>query len=146
MTVDADDRPVAFEELARPTWAKAVRWDEVGALVRYRIMAFVVGVGLVLLVFVGMPLQFLAHRKVVVEVVGTLHGYLYLLYLVTAADLARRARWRIGRILAVVAAGFVPFLAFVVEHRVYRQMRDEYAAAPSGGSPGDQAVPADSGS
>jgi integral membrane protein len=136
--------PVTPEELGRPSWAKLRRWDEVGALVRYRVMAFVVGTGLVLLVFVGMPLQFAAHRKVVVEVVGTLHGYLYLLYLVTAADLARRAHWRIGRILAVVAAGFVPFLAFVVEHRVYRQVRDAYAADLAAGRSGDGAVPADS--
>jgi len=135
-------QPVPFEELARPTWAKLVQWDEIGALVRYRIMAFVVGVGLVLLVFVGMPLQFAAHQKVVVQVVGTVHGYLYLLYLVLSADLARRAHWRIGRILAVVAAGFVPFLAFVVEHRVYRQMRDEYEVAGVIGTPGDT-VPLD---
>ena len=38
-----------------------------GAVLRYRIMAFVVGVGLVLLVFVGMPLQFAAHLKVEAE-------------------------------------------------------------------------------
>jgi len=132
--------PVPFEELGRPSWAKLVQWDDIGALVRYRVMAFVVGIGLVLLVFVGMPLQFAAHRKVVVEVVGTAHGYLYLLYLVTAADLARRAHWRIGRILAVVAAGFVPFLAFVIEHRVYRQMSEEYTAAS--GPPTDGPVPA----
>jgi integral membrane protein len=141
-------RPVPFEELGRPTWDKLVRWDEVGALVRYRVMAFVVGVGLLLLVGIGMPLQFLAHQKVVVQVVGTLHGYLYLLYLVTAADLARRAHWRIGRILAVVAAGFVPFLAFVVEHRVYRQMRAEYADAqaetrPPGEAQGEAQVEGD---
>jgi integral membrane protein len=132
---DATAGPAPFEEVAGPTWAKLVRWDETGALVRYRVMAFVVGIGLVLLVFVGMPLQFAAHQKIVVEVVGTLHGYLYLLYLLVAADLARRAHWRFGRIVAVVAAGFVPFLAFVVEHRVYRQMRDEYAAAGAIGAP-----------
>jgi len=117
------------DSFGRPTWAGLVRWDVDGALMRYRVMAFVVGVGLILLVFVGMPLQFLAKEKVVAQIVGTLHGYLYLFYLVAAADLARRAHWRIGRILAVVAAGFVPFLAFVVEHRVYRQMREEHAAA-----------------
>ena len=144
MSAVSNDGPQSSDDLGRPTWAKLVQWDEVGALVRYRVMAFVVGIGLVLLVFVGMPLQFAAHQKVVVEVVGTLHGYLYLLYLVTAADLARRARWRIGRILAVVAAGFVPFLAFVVEHRVYRQMREEYAAEPATGASGDDAVPAGS--
>ena len=57
-----------------------------------------------------------------------IHGYLYLVYLVTAADLARRAHWRLGRILMVVAAGFVPTLAFIVEHRVYQQMQAEWAA------------------
>ena len=121
--------PVPPDQIGRPTWKGLVTWDLTGALMRYRVMAFIVGTGLVLVVFVGMPLQFAAHQKVFVEIVGTLHGYLYLLYLVVAADLARRARWRLGRILAVVAAGFVPFLAFVVEHRVYRQMQGEYAAA-----------------
>ncbi len=142
MSDGPQETPGSIDDLGRPTWAKLVQWDEIGALVRYRVMAFIVGVGLVLLVFIGMPLQFLAHKKLGVEIVGTMHGYLYLLYLVMAADLARRARWRLGRILAVVAAGFVPFLAFVVEHRVYRQMREEYAAA--GGVPGVIAVPATS--
>ena len=140
MTDGSAPVPAPLDELGRPTWAKLVRWDDIGALVRYRVMAFVVGIGLILLVFVGMPLQFAAHQKVVVQVVGTMHGYLYLLYLVTAADLARRAHWRLGRILAVVAAGFVPFLAFVIEHRVYRQMQEEYAAA-TGGAPGGGTVP-----
>jgi len=142
VTATGDPTPASREDLGRPTWANLRRWDEEGALARYRVMAFVVGIGLILLVFVGMPLQFAAHQKVGVEVVGTLHGYLYLLYLVTALDLARRAHWRLGRILAVVAAGFVPFLAFVVEHRVYRQMREEYAADLAAGPAGDADVPA----
>ena len=112
----------------RPSWPGIVRWDVAGALMRYRVMAYVVGVGLILLVFVGMPLQVWAREKWAVEIVGTVHGYLYLVYLVSALDLARRAHWRLGRIVAVVAAGFVPFLAFVVEHRVLRQMRLEHAA------------------
>jgi len=131
------DGPVPPEEMGRPTWAGLVRWDVFGALMRYRVMAFIVGVGLILVVFVGMPLQFIAHKKLAVEIVGTLHGYLYLLYLVLAADLARRAHWRLGRILAVVAAGFVPFLAFVAEHRVYRQMKEEYSDFLASGAPGE---------
>jgi integral membrane protein len=127
-----------------PTWAGLKHWDVEGALMRYRVMAFIVGVGLILLVFVGMPLQFAAHKTLVVHIVGIGHGYLYLVYLVAAADLARRAHWRVGRILAVVAAGFVPFLAFVVEHRVYRQMCGEHAAATGRVAPGaDGDRPAD---
>ncbi|MHB8496419.1 MAG: DUF3817 domain-containing protein [Acidimicrobiales bacterium] len=100
-----------------------------GALVRYRIMAFVVGTGLCILVFVGVPLQYGAGVTWVAEVVGILHGYLYIVYLIAAADLARRAHWRLTRILLVIAAGFVPFLAFIVEHHVYQQMRREMDGA-----------------
>ncbi len=98
-----------------------------GALIRYRVMTYIVGSALIVLVFVGVPLQIWAHFSLVARVEGTIHGYLYLVYLFTAADLARRAHWRLGRILAVVLSGFVPGLAFVVEHRVVKQMRAEWA-------------------
>ena len=99
-----------------------------GALIRYRVMAFVVGTALLLLTVVVIFQLLGVDVKVAEEVVAPTHGYLYLVYLVTAADLARRAHWRLGRILLVVAAGFVPFLAFIVEHRVYQQMQAEWAA------------------
>ena len=70
------------------------------------------------------------------EIVAPIHGYLYLVYLVTAADLARRAHWRLGRILLVVAAGFVPTLAFIIEHRVYQQMLAEWAEEEVSATPG----------
>ena len=99
-----------------------------GALIRYRVMAFVVGTALLLLTVVVIFQLLGVDVKVAEEVVAPAHGYLYLVYLVTAADLARRAHWRLGRILLVVASGFVPFLAFIVEHRVYQQMQAEWAA------------------
>lgn len=106
-----------------------------GALLRYRVMTYIVGSALILLVFVGVPLQVWAHFSLVAKVEGTIHGYLYLLYLFASADLARRAHWRIGRILAVVLSGFVPVLAFVVEHRVLRQMEAERAESEAITSP-----------
>jgi integral membrane protein len=105
-----------------------------GALLRYRIMTYIVGSALIVLVFVGVPLQVWAHFDLVAKVEGTIHGYLYLLYLFTAADLARRAHWRLGRILAVVLSGFVPGLAFVVEHRVVQQMKAEWAEVDPDGA------------
>ncbi len=89
-----------------------------GALIRYRVMAWVVGVLLVILVFIGMPLKYLADTPEVVSVVGFAHGMLYLVYLATALDLAVRRRWRLPKVLLVFAAGLVPFLTFWVERRV----------------------------
>jgi integral membrane protein len=100
-------------------------------------MAFVVGTALLCL-FVVVIFQLCGVKmKVEEEIVAPIHGYLYLVYLVTAADLARRARWRLGRILVVAAAGFVPTLAFFVEHRIYQQMQAEWAADGMPGLPGD---------
>jgi integral membrane protein len=114
-------------------------------------MAFIVGTALICLTIVIIFQAFGEHVKLAEEIVAPIHGYLYLIYLVTAADLARRAHWKLGRILIVVAAGFVPTLAFIVEHRVYQQMQSEFAAeaeAEAGsvaGSEGGAAVSADAG-
>jgi integral membrane protein len=91
-------------------------------LVRYRAMAYVVGVGLLVLVLVGVPLQYAAGKPAVVQVVGPIHGFLYIVYLVSVADLVRRFRLGLGQVFALVAAGFVPLLAFVVERWMTRQI------------------------
>ena len=102
-----------------------------GALIRYRVMAYVVGVGLLVLVLIGVPLQYAADQPGVVAVVGPIHGFLYIVYLAAAYDLARRNHWRLGRLAALVLAGFLPFLAFIVERRVTGGM----TASPAVGIP-----------
>ena len=86
-----------------------------GALLRYRVMAYVVGV-LLLVVFASIPFGS------VESVVGPIHGALYIVYLVTAVDVFVRFRLRLLDLIAMVAGGWVPFLAFVVERWVRRRL------------------------
>jgi integral membrane protein len=90
------------------------------ALIRYRVIAYVVGVVLILLVLVGMPLKYIGDQPVVVETVGPAHGFLYMVYLVAAFDLGRRARWPLGRMALVMLAGTIPFVSFYAERAVTR--------------------------
>jgi integral membrane protein len=93
------------------------------ALQRYRVMANVVGVLLILLVVLAVPLKHLAGIPGPVTVLGTAHGWLYALFFLSAVDLALRARWSLkGSVIALVA-GTVPFLSFVAERDVTRRMR-----------------------
>ena len=105
------------------------------AIVRYRVMAYVVGVGLLILVLVGVPLQYAAGKPAVVQVVGPIHGFLYIVYLVTVADLFRRFRLGLGQVVALVAAGFVPFLAFVAERWMTRRLAQGRQAVAVDGAP-----------
>jgi integral membrane protein len=92
-----------------------------GAARRYQVMAFVVGSMLLLLVAVAMPLQYAAGSPAMAQIVAPLHGACYIVYLLTVADLARRAKLRIMELLAMVGAGFLPGLAFVVERRISKK-------------------------
>lgn len=95
---------------------------------RYQVMSIVVGIMLLLLVGVAMPLQYIGHRPQMASVVSVLHGLLYIVYLLTAADLARRARFGIGQLVAMVCAGFLPFLAFYMEWRTTRRVHELWEA------------------
>jgi integral membrane protein len=92
------------------------------ALKRYRVIAYVVGVMLLVLVFVAMPLKYLGDDPSAVNVVGPLHGFLYVVYLLGAFDLARRVRWSLGRMVMVALAGTIPFLSFYAERKVSHEL------------------------
>ena len=84
------------------------------ALTRFRVMAYVVGVLLLVLVFVAMPLKYFADQPTMVAIVGPLHGFLYMVYLVTAFDLL---------------AGTVPVMSFVAERKATHWVRDASLAS-----------------
>ncbi|HEX5594902.1 MAG TPA: DUF3817 domain-containing protein [Micromonosporaceae bacterium] len=96
------------------------------ALTRYRVIAYIVGVILILLVVIGMPMKYLPwwDNPIVVETVGPAHGFLYMVYLVAAFDLARRGNWPLKRMILVMLAGTVPFVSFYAEQVVARWVRE----------------------
>ena len=99
------------------------------ALIRYRVMAYVVGSLLVVLVCVGLPLKYGPWRDdTVVTWTAIPHGWLYMILLITAFDLGRRARWSWTRLILIALAGTVPFLSFVAERSATRNVRAKMAA------------------
>ena len=94
---------------------------ERGYLLRYRILAFTTATLLIILVFAGLPLQFAAHAPEVANLVGTLHGFLYLVYLFVAFQLTRRLRIPKWKMALVLLAGTVPFCAFIAERSLTKR-------------------------
>ena len=99
-----------------------------GALLRYRIMAYLVGTLLVVLVVVGVPLKYLGGNGLVVTLTGVPHGWLYMVLLITAYDLGRRVHWPWGRLLIIALAGTVPFLSFWAEYSARKDVQARLAA------------------
>lgn len=98
------------------------------ALTRYRVMSYIVGTLLVLLFFVAMPLKYAGANDSLVAIIGPVHGFLYVFYLITAFDVSRRAGWPLKQTLLVLIAGTVPVVSFVAERWVHRQIAPKLAA------------------
>ncbi len=114
MTSPADPATSATPQPLTP----AVR----GALTRYRVIAYIVGVMLLLLLFLAMPLKYLADDPSVMDVIGPLHGFLYVVYLLATFDLFRRVRWTFPRLVLMAIAGTIPFLSFYAERRTTHEL------------------------
>ncbi|BBC32899.1 putative membrane protein [Streptomyces graminofaciens] len=93
-------------------------------MTRYRVMAYVTAVLLILLTagVIAKRVLSLDGFDGFVTVVGFAHGWLYVLYLVFAFDLGNKAKMPVGRLLWVLLAGTVPTAAFFVERRVTREV------------------------
>jgi integral membrane protein len=120
-------------------------------LLPYRVMANVVGVLLVVLILLGVPLANFdggpmwgvfpstpeltvpgssAHDlgEWITHVLGVAHGWLYMIFLLVAFMLSRRAEWGLGFTAVTLLAGTVPLLSFWAEHRATRDVRTRIAA------------------
>ncbi len=107
------------------------------ALLRFRVVAWVVGVFLILLT-IGILLRYtdlFGYRTdVVSRTVSPIHGFGYMVYLATGIDLASRRKWRPLTTLGVLLAGTVPFLSFYAERRVSADVRAALAEREAAGT------------
>ena len=102
------------------------------ALRNYRVAAWVTGIGLLVLVFIAMPLKYFFDEPGPVALVGMLHGFLYMAYIVCTLILAERCRWRPLEAVVILLAGTIPIASFVAERQVTRRVREGRAVLGSG--------------
>jgi integral membrane protein len=106
-----------------------------GAVLRYRVMACITGVLIIVVCFVGIPLQVAAHNTFIAGDIGTVHGYLYILYVVVAYLLARKLKMKTGPMILLLLAGTIPVLTFIVERWMTRTYINPALAAETAPTP-----------
>ena len=112
--------------MAHKDWTTKAR----SALSRYRAMAFVTGVMLLLLVAELLLKYVVQVGDDALRYIGWIpyaHGWIYVVYLVTVLDLWSTMRWTFGRLVTLVIAGVVPVMSFVLERRVHADAERQIA-------------------
>jgi integral membrane protein len=102
------------------------------ALRIYRVSAWVTGIGLLLLTFYAMPAKYVFGDPRPVALIGMVHGFLYMIYIVCTLILAERCRWRPLEAVVILLAGTIPIASFVAERQVTRRVKEGRAVLGSG--------------
>ncbi len=98
-----------------------------GALRRFQIIAWIVSVLLFVLMFVAVPLRYIAGIPQLSAVISPIHGFGYMIYIVLAFDLARRVNWPLWpRTVVVLLAGTIPIFSFINERKVTKDLIAAY--------------------
>ena len=94
------------------------------ALRRLRLVALLEGSSFLVLLFVAMPLKYLAGFPLGVRIVGMVHGLLFLMFMVALYRAGRKRDWPLRRSLIAFVSSIVPFGTFIFD----RSLRREIAA------------------
>ncbi|WP_142120410.1 DUF3817 domain-containing protein [Rarobacter faecitabidus] len=108
-----------------------------GSTLRYRILAWITGT-MLLALCVEMILDYFVKIDVsAIAWIPFVHGWVYVVYLVTVIDLWTKMRWGAGRLTTMVLAGVVPVMSFIMEKKIHAEalIKIEAARAALGSRP-----------
>lgn len=86
---------------------------------RLRIIGFLEGVSLLLLLFIAMPMKYYFHQPQVTRIMGMIHGCLFLLFVFNTLSVGVEHRWKFGATTwKVLLACVIPFGTFYIDRKI----------------------------
>ncbi len=92
---------------------------------RFRLLAFLEGMSLIALVFIGMPMKYMYSNPALVKSIGPLHGLLFLFYVAYTFSIAAENGWKFTKTTWIVLlAAFIPLGTFYIDHTILKKIAE----------------------
>lgn len=88
---------------------------------RLRIVGFLEGVSFLILLFIAMPLKYIAGEPESVRITGMAHGVLFVLYVLLVIHVKLERKWSIKKSVLALLASLVPFGTFFADVKLFRE-------------------------
>jgi len=93
---------------------------------RLRIIGFLEGVSLLVLVFVAVPMKYYFQDPSLTKMLGPIHGAIFLLFLFNALSVGVEQHWKFKTTTwRVILACFIPFGTFYIDSRILSKILDK---------------------
>lgn len=87
---------------------------------KFRLLALVEGVSLLLILFVTMPLKYAFQIPAPNKVMGMIHGILFMLYLVVVIYMTIKYSWKMRKMILALVASIIPFGTFWADKKLFK--------------------------
>lgn len=91
---------------------------------RLRVIGFLEGLSLLLLIGIAVPLKYLSGNPGMVKMLGPVHGAIFLLFLLNALSVGVEQGWKARTTGKVLAACFIPFGTFYIDRHIFRNIKE----------------------
>lgn len=93
---------------------------------RLRLVAFLEGISLLVLVIIAVPLKYLYNDPELVKMMGPIHGALFLLFVFNTLRVGIEQHWKFTHTTwKVLVACFIPFGTFYIDYKLLRQIHNK---------------------
>ena len=100
-----------------------------------RLLGFTEAISLLILVFIAMPLKYLAGEPLAVKITGNIHGVLFTVYVIALAMTARQTRWSRRQLLLAFLIASIPFGPFLFDKMLFGDPSQRSLAQPKKQNP-----------
>jgi integral membrane protein len=99
---------------------------------RLRLIGFLEGLSLLLLVFIAVPAKYIYHTPSLVRSIGPVHGILFLLFVFNTLRTGVEQGWNFSTTRKVLLACIIPFGTFYIDrHILSKSISPTYPAPPA---------------
>ncbi|MBU2946506.1 DUF3817 domain-containing protein [Zobellia uliginosa] len=90
---------------------------------RLRIIAYLEGISLLILVFIAVPLKYYFHNPSLTKSLGPIHGALFLLFIINTMSVGIEQNWKFSKTTwKVILACFIPFGTFYIDKKILSKL------------------------
>ncbi len=91
---------------------------------RFRLITFLEGISLLILVFIAVPIKYGLDNPLLVEIIGPIHGILFVLFIFNALRVGVEQQWRFWQTTwKVLLASIIPFGTFYIDYTILRKLQ-----------------------
>lgn len=91
---------------------------------RLRLLGYLEGLSLLVLVFVAMPLKYMLHQPQLTKSLGPIHGALFILFILNTMSVAIDRGWTFkSTTWKIMLACMIPFGTFYIDYKLLKHLK-----------------------